>query len=135
MKGNKGKKKNKNEAKDNKANKESQNNKDNNKTESNLPKSIQQKDEKIVLTVHAKPGSKKEGICAIDDEYIEIAVHAQAQNNKANVAIIEYLCDIFNLSKNCVTFESGGKNRNKLISLTTKLTPAEVYKILNENLI
>ncbi len=134
MKGNKGKKKNKNETKDNKSNKEIQNNQNNN-TDSNLPKSIQIKDNKIVLNVHAKPGSKKEGICEIDDEYIEIAVHAQAQNNKANVAIIEYLCDIFDLSKNCVTFESGGKNRNKSISLTTKLTPAEVYKILNDNLI
>ena len=101
----------------------------------NIPKSICQKGEKILLSLHAKPGSKKEGITLIDDDSIEIAIHAQAQNNKANVAIIEYLCDIFNLSKNCVSFESGGKNRNKLISLTTKLTPAEVYKILNENLI
>jgi hypothetical protein len=101
----------------------------------NIPKSIIQKDGKIYLSLHAKPGSKKEGISLIEDDSIEIAVHAQAQNNKANVAIIEYLCDIFDLSKNCVTFESGGKNRNKLISLTTKLTPAEVYKILNENLI
>ena len=130
MKGNKGKKKNKNE---NKVNTD----KDEDKKDetSSIPKSIQEKENKIILSVHAKPGSKKEGVSLIDDECIEIAVHAQAQNNKANVAIIEYLCDIFDLSKNCVTFESGGKNRNKLISLTTKLTPAEVYKILNENLI
>ena len=134
MKGNKGKKKNKNEAKDNKANKESQNNKDNNKTESNLPKSIQQKDEKIVLTVHAKPGSKKEGICAIDDEYIEIAVHAQAQNNKANLAIIEYLSDILHISKSNVQFESGATNRDKQLSVTG-IKADDLLSKLKENLI
>ena len=134
MKGNKGKKKNKNETKDNKSNKEIQNNQNNN-TDSDLPKSIQIKDNKIILNVHAKPGSKKEGIYEIDDEYIEIAVHAQAQNNKANLALIEYLCDIFDLSKNSVNFESGGTSRNKTISIIKDISLEEVYKILQDNMI
>ena len=133
MKGNKGKKKNKNETKDNKSNKEIQNNQNNN-TDSDLPKSIQIKDNKIVLNVHAKPGSKKEGICEIDDEYIEIAVHAQAQNNKANLAIIEYLSDILNVSKSNVQFESGATNRDKLLSVTG-IEAKDLLSKLKENLI
>ena len=133
MKGNKGKKKNKNETKDNKSKKETENNKDN-KNESNLPKSIQQKEDKIVLTVHAKPGSKKEGICTIDDEYIEIAVHAQAQNNKANFAIIEYLSDILHVSKSNVQFESGATNRDKQLSVTG-IKAEDLLEKLKENLI
>ena len=133
MKGNKGKKKNKNETKDNKSKKETENNKDN-KNESNLPKSIQQKEDKIVLTVHAKPGSKKEGICTIDDEYIEIAVHAQAQNNKANFAIIEYLSDILHISKSNVQFESGATNRDKQLSVTG-IKAEDLLEKLKENLI
>ena len=130
MKGNKGKKKNKNEN-----NKEKAEKKEENKNEtSSIPKSIQEKDDKIVLLVHAKPGSKKEGICSIDDECIEIAVHAQAQNNKANFAIIEYLSDILNVSKNSIQFETGATNRDKQISVTG-MTASEILEKLNENLI
>ena len=131
MKGNKGKKNNKNERQEN------QEKKDNNKNEnssSNIPKSIQKKENKIVLLVHAKPGSKKEGVCLIDDECIEIAVHAQAQNNKANFAIIEYLSDILNLSKNSIQFESGATNRDKQISVTG-ISANEILEKLKENLI
>ncbi len=130
MKGNKGKKKNKNEN-----NKEKMEKKEENKNEtSSIPKSIQEKDDKIILLVHAKPGSKKEGICSIDDECIEIAVHAQAQNNKANFAIIEYLSDILNVSKNSIQFETGATNRDKQISVTG-MTASEILEKLNENLI
>ena len=130
MKGNKGKKKNKNEN-----NKEKVEKKEENKNEtSSIPKSIQEKDDKIILLVHAKPGSKKEGICSIDDECIEIAVHAQAQNNKANFAIIEYLSDILNVSKNSIQFETGATNRDKQISVTG-MTASEILEKLNENLI
>ena len=133
MKGNKSKKKNKNENKQNSEKNDKIENKD--ETSSSLiPKSIQEKENKIVLLVHAKPGSKKEGICSIDDECIEIAVHAQAQNNKANFAIIEYLSDILNLSKNSIQFESGATNRDKQISVTG-ISASDLFKKLQENLI
>ena len=132
MKGNKGKKKNKNESKGSKSN-EQQNNKDI-KIDSDLPKSIIKKEDKIILNVHAKPGSKKEGICEIDDEYIEIAVHAQAQNNKANFAIIEYLSDILHVSKGNIQFESGATNRDKQLSVTG-ISAEELLSKLKENLI
>ena len=132
MKGNKGKKRNKNGIKDNKSN-EQQNIKDN-KIDSDIPKSIKQKEDKIILNVHAKPGSKKEGICEIDDEYIEIAVHAQAQNNKANFAIIEYLSDILHVSKGNIQFESGATNRDKQLSVTG-ISAEELLSKLKENLI
>ena len=132
MKGNK-KKKNKNEDKNNKSSHEEKDN-NKNKSDSGLPKSIQQKDDKIVLIIHAKPGSKKEGICTIDDECIEVAVHAQAQNNKANFAIIEYLSDILHVSKSNVQFESGATNRDKQISVTG-IKAEDLYSKLQENLI
>ena len=133
MKGNKGNKKNKNENKQNSEKNDKIENKD--ETSSSLiPKSIQEKENKIVLLVHAKPGSKKEGICSIDDECIEIAVHAQAQNNKANFAIIEYLSDILNLSKNSIQFESGATNRDKQISVTG-ISAVDLFTKLQENLI
>ena len=132
MKGNK-KKKNKNEDKNNKSSHEEKDN-NKNKSDSGLPKSIQQKDDKIVLIIHAKPGSKKEGICTIDDECIEVAVHAQAQNNKANFAIIEYLSDILHVSKSNIQFESGATNRDKQLSVSG-IKAEDLYSQLQENLI
>ncbi len=129
MKGNKGKKKNKNENKVN-----TDKNEDKKDETSSIPKSIQEKENKIILSVHAKPGSKKEGVSLIDDECIEIAVHAQAQNNKANFAIIEYLSDILNISKNSIQFESGATNRDKQISVIG-LSPSVILEKLKENLI
>ena len=129
MKGNKGKKKNKNENKVN-----TDKNEDKKDETSSIPKSIQEKENKIILLVHAKPGSKKEGVSLIDDECIEIAVHAQAQNNKANFAIIEYLSDILNISKNSIQFESGATNRDKQISVIG-LSPSVILEKLKENLI
>ena len=133
MKGNKGKKKNKNDDKNQKPSKDEKDGMKN-KPESNLPKSIQQKEDKITLIVHAKPGSKKEGICIIDDEYIEIAVHAQAQNNKANFATNEYLSDILHVSKGNIQFESGATNRDKQLSVTG-IKAEDLYNKLKENLI
>ena len=133
MKGNKGKKKNKNENKQNSEKNDKIENQDETSS-SSIPKSIQEKENKIVLLVHAKPGSKKEGICSIDDECIEIAVHAQAQNNKANFAIIEYLSDILGLSKNSIQFESGATNRDKQISVTG-ISAVDLFTKLQENLI
>ena len=86
------------------------------------------------MIIHAKPGSKKEGICTIDDECIEVAVHAQAQNNKANFAIIEYLSDILHVSKSNIQFESGATNRDKQISVSG-IKAEDLYSKLQENLI
>lgn len=103
--------------------------------EKSVPKSITKKDKKIYLSIHAKPGSRKEGISYIDDESIEIAIHAQAQNNKANTALIEFIADALDVPKNLVTFEMGGTSRNKVISIDKDVEPYEIFEKLNESLL
>lgn len=70
-----------------------------------IPKSISKRGDKIYLNIHAKPGSKKEGVVSIDDEDITIAVHDQPQKNKSNVALIEFLADALGTSKINITFD------------------------------
>ena len=94
-----------------------------------VPKSITKKDNKIYLSIHAKPGSRKEGISSIDDEVIEIAIHAQAQNNKANTALVEFISDALDVPKNLVTFEVGGTSRGLPIPLTQITTPSLMWNI------
>ena len=101
--------------------------------EGKVPDCIKKINDKITLTVRAKPGAKKEGVSYIDDDSVEIAVHAQAQNNKANLAIINYLADIFDVSKSCVKLEVGGTSRNKVISISKDITVEEAYEILKDN--
>lgn len=98
-----------------------------------VPKSITKKGDKIYLTIHAKPGSKKEGVVSIDDDEINIAIHAQAQNNKANASLIEFLADALGVSKSTITFEIGGTSRNKLFSVSKDMSLEDVYNKLKEN--
>ena len=96
---------------------------------------ITKKNDKILISVHAKPGSKKEGVVTIDEEEVEIAVRAQAQNNKANIAVVEFIADALDVPKNKVQFELGGKSRSKVISVTTDMSVEDVKKKLEENMI
>ena len=100
-----------------------------------VPKSITKKDNKIYLSIHAKPGSRKEGISSIDDEVIEIAIHAQAQNNKANTALVEFISDALDVARSVVTFEVGGTSRYKVISVAKDVEPSEIFEKLNESLL
>lgn len=98
-----------------------------------IPKSISKRGEKIFLSIHAKPGSKKEGVVSIDDDDITIAIHAQAQNNKANASLIEFLSDALGIPKSMITFEVGGTSRSKIFSISKEMTLEDVYNKLKEN--
>lgn len=100
-----------------------------------IPKCIYKNISRIYLIVKAKPGSKREGVSAINEEAIGISINAPPIDGKANTALISYIADIFDLPKSEVILEKGGTNKNKLISISDCFTEEQVYKILNENLI
>src|SRR4051812_23896421 len=100
-----------------------------------IPKCIYKKISRIFLIVKAKPGSKKQGISVISDEVININIKSPPVDGKANIELICYLADIFDLSKSDVTLEKGGSNKNKIISISDVYSEEEVLNILNENLL
>lgn len=100
-----------------------------------IPQSIYKRSSRIYLIVRAKPGSKREGICSMDDEEISICIRAPPVDGKANIALISYISGIFDLSKSDIVLEKGGTNKNKLISITDCFELDEVYKIINENML
>ena len=112
-----------------------------------LPKSIYKNSGKIFLIINARPGSKKEGITGkylillnklkeISDEYIGVKISAPPVDGKANIALVLYFSNMFDISKSDVTLEKGGKNKHKLISLNYNgYSEEEVYNILKENII
>ena len=48
---------------------------------------------------------------------LNIAVQAQAQDGKANEAVIEYLASLLDVRKRCITLTIGGKSRDKVLKL------------------
>ena len=48
---------------------------------------------------------------------LNIAVQAQAQDGKANEAVIEYLASLLDVKKRCITLTMGGKSRDKVLKV------------------
>ncbi|KAH9906062.1 YggU-like protein [Xylariomycetidae sp. FL2044] len=74
----------------------------------------------LQLRCHVKPGASKvrEGVLAVKDETIELCVTAQAQDGKANKAVIDILSSILGISKSHLQITHGTKARDKTISIT-----------------
>lgn len=98
-----------------------------------VPQSISKRNGKIYLSIYAKPGSKKEGVMSINDEEVAVAIHAQAQNNKANASLIEFIADSLDVPKSSVKFELGGTSRTKLFSIDREMPLEDVYHKLLDN--
>jgi uncharacterized protein YggU (UPF0235/DUF167 family) len=72
----------------------------------------------------------------ISEEYVGISVKARPVDGEANKAIIEYLADIFGLSKSNVELVKGGTNKYKIIALAdSELDETNAYEILKNNMI
>ena len=58
--------------------------------------------ETLLLRCHVRPGASKvrEGVTAITDDAVELCVAAQAQDGKANRAVVEILSEV----RCCVVF-------------------------------
>jgi uncharacterized protein (TIGR00251 family) len=96
---------------------------------------IYKKFSRIYFIIKAKPGSKRVGISSISEEQICVCLNAPAVEGKANLVLINYLSEIFDVSKSDVILEKGNTNKNKLISISDIFTEEEIIKILNKNLL
>ncbi len=53
----------------------------------------------------------------VSEGCLNIAVQAQAQDGKANEAVIEYLASLLDVRKRCITLTIGGKSRDKVLKV------------------
>ena len=90
---------------------------------------------KVFIILKSKPGSKREGISSISEDEICICIKAPPIEGKANLAIVKYFAEIFDISKSNVVIEKGETNKNKVISVKGSYTDEEVFDILNKNMI
>lgn len=72
----------------------------------------------MIVTVHAKPGAKKEGIAWLDKDTLKISVRAVAEKGKANEAVIELLAKELNVAKSRIRLVRGATTRIKQLEIT-----------------
>jgi uncharacterized protein (TIGR00251 family) len=75
----------------------------------------------VTLTVRAQPGAKRTAIVGIYGEgvaaQLKIAVQAPPVEGRANLALIEFLAELFGLTKNQIEIVSGELSRSKVFLL------------------
>ena len=75
----------------------------------------------VTLAVRAQPGAKKTAIAGVYGEgaeaQLKIAVHAPPVEGRANIALIEFLADFFDMPRGRVELVSGELSRSKVFLL------------------
>jgi hypothetical protein len=75
----------------------------------------------VTLAVRAQPGAKKTAVTGLYGEgaaaQLKIAVHAPPIEGRANLALIAFLADFFDLPKSAVELKSGELGRSKVFLL------------------
>lgn len=71
----------------------------------------------MILTVHAKPGAKKEGVTWLDKDTLKISVRAVAEKGKANEAVIELLSKELGIAKSRIRLVRGATTRIKQLEI------------------
>lgn len=56
----------------------------------------------MIVTVHAKPGSRKTGVEPRDDGSLLARIHSKPEGGKANDELVELLADHFDVAKSRV---------------------------------
>ena len=71
----------------------------------------------MLISVKATPKSKENKIELVLDNSYKIKVTAAAENNKANLAIINLLAKYFKVKKSQIILITGSKSRQKVFEI------------------
>jgi len=81
----------------------------------------------LILACHIQPGAKKSELAGLHGERLKIRLHAPPVDGKANNELIRFLSQLFAVSKQSVSIESGDLSRQKRVRITNPVNcPAEL---------
>ncbi|KAG7232211.1 hypothetical protein INR49_009404 [Caranx melampygus] len=86
----------------------------------------------VTIMIHAKPGSKHNGITDISAEAVGVAIAAPPTDGEANAELVRYLAQVLDLKKSQVSLDKGSRSRDKLIRLDSSVSPEEVLRRLRQ---
>lgn len=71
----------------------------------------------VVFTVHAVPGSKREGVLGMHGDALKVAVRAKAEKGRANAALVKVLAKACGLPRSAVEVVAGHTSRRKRVRI------------------
>lgn len=86
----------------------------------------------VIISVHAKPGSKHSSITDVSAEAVGVAIAAPPADGEANAELIRYLAEVLELKKSHIALDKGSRSRDKLLRVDSSLSPEEVLRRLRQ---
>ncbi|XP_070618082.1 UPF0235 protein C15orf40 homolog [Erythrolamprus reginae] len=86
----------------------------------------------VVISVHAKPGSKQNAVTDLSTDAVSVAIAAPPSEGEANTELCRYLSKVLEVKKNDVVLEKGSKSRDKIVKILAPLTPEDVLEKLRK---
>ena len=83
----------------------------------------------LALNVYVQPRASKNRLAGIHGNAIKVCITAPPVDNRGNEAVINFVADLFNVSRSAVSIKSGRQGRNKRV-LIANLALAEAKEIL-----
>ncbi|XP_044139191.1 UPF0235 protein C15orf40 homolog isoform X1 [Bufo gargarizans] len=84
----------------------------------------------VLISVHAKPGSKLNAVTDVTTEAVGVAIAAPPSEGEANAELCRYLSKVLEVKKSEVNLEKGGKSREKIVKISAATTPEIVLEKL-----
>jgi uncharacterized protein (TIGR00251 family) len=69
------------------------------------------------FALRVQPRASRNAIAGVMGEAVKLAITAPPVDGKANQAVVEYLAELFQVSKSSIAIVSGETGRNKLIAV------------------
>ncbi|XP_070828847.1 UPF0235 protein C15orf40 homolog [Chaetodon trifascialis] len=86
----------------------------------------------VIISVHAKPGSKHSSITGVSAEAVGVAIAAPPADGEANAELVRYLAEVLELKKSHIALDKGSRSRDKLLRVDSSLSPEEVLRRLRQ---
>lgn len=78
---------------------------------------VRDTDKGAQFALRVQPRASRNAVVGVIGDAIKLAITAPPVDGKANQAVIEYLADLFRVSKSSIVIVSGETGRNKLIAI------------------
>ncbi|MFZ5428371.1 MAG: DUF167 domain-containing protein [Thermodesulfobacteriota bacterium] len=75
------------------------------------------------VLVWVQPGARRDEAAGIQDGRLRVRLKAQAQDNKANVALVSFLAGLMGIPKSGLELAAGQTNRRKTIRVLPGFEP------------
>lgn len=69
----------------------------------------------LILRIHLQPGAKTNEVVGVHDDWLKIKIKAPASEGKANAALIKFLVDQFDVTRQEVMLTQGKQSRYKQV--------------------